>query len=141
MQRLLIGDLSRKTGVPRKTIRYYEDFKLLSKPKRTISDYRTYTQNDVEKLLFIKKAKELGLTLKEIKEIMCCSEEGLKPCCSFVRDLFTKKISEYENKIKELTKTKKRLESKLKSWVKPTQAKKQKYTVCPQIEVDERRKK
>jgi DNA-binding transcriptional MerR regulator len=92
MKRLYIGALSKKTGIPTKTIRYYEDFGLLPKPIRINSGYRTYAQRDVDKLLFIKKAKELGLTLKEIKDIMCCSEEGLSPCCNFVRGLFTKKL-------------------------------------------------
>jgi len=135
-QKIFIGDLSKRTGIPVKTIRYYEDFGILAKPKRTASEYRVYTQKDIDKLLFIKKAKELGLKLSEIKEVICCSEEGLNPCCGFVRNLFNEKIREYEMKITELTEVKKRLEDKLKSWVKPKQAKRLKYTVCPQIEKD-----
>jgi|SRR3989338_185621 len=139
--RLFIGDLSKRTDVPVKTIRYYEDFGLLDKPKRTGSDYRLYNQKDVDKLLFIKKAKELGLKLSEIKEIICCAEQGLQPCCCLVRNLFTKKIKEYEDKIAQLHTTKKRLEEKLTKWVKPKQAKKMKYSVCPQIETERRNKK
>jgi DNA-binding transcriptional MerR regulator len=139
--RLFIGELSQRTDVPVKTIRYYEDFGILDKPKRTGSDYRVYDQRDIDKLLFIKKAKELGLKLSEIKEIICCAHEGLRPCCSLVRDLFTKKIKEYEDKITELNKTKKRLEEKLTKWVEPKQAKKVKYSVCPQIETEGRKKK
>lgn len=138
--RLFIGDLSKRTGVPVKTIRYYEDLGLLDKPKRTGSDYRVYTQKDVDKLLFIKKAKELGLKLSEIKTIINRADKGLAPCCCLVRELFTKKIREYEDKIVELNATKKRLEEKLTKWVKPRQAKKMKYSVCPQIETNERRK-
>jgi len=139
--RLFIGDLSRRTDVPVKTIRYYEDFGLLSKPKRTGSDYRLYSQKDVDKLLFIKKAKELGLKLSEIKEIIRGAKNGLKPCCCLVRDLFTKKIKEYEDKIAELNRTKKRLEEKLTKWVEPKQAKRLKYSVCPQIETERGNKK
>lgn len=138
---IYIGELSKRTEMPTKTIRYYEDFGLLEKPKRTNSEYRIYVQEDVEKLLFIKKAKKLGLKLSEIKKIICCSKEGLKPCCDLVRTLFAKKIKEYEKNIKELTTARNRLEEKLKSWVKPTQAKKMKYTVCPQFETNERRKR
>tara|TARA_B100000745_G_scaffold251881_1_gene174051 strand:- start:221 stop:664 length:444 start_codon:yes stop_codon:yes gene_type:complete len=132
--KLFIGELSKRTGVPVKTIRYYEDFGILNKPNRTGSDYRIYGQKDVDKLSFIKKAKELGLKLSEIKEIICCAKEGLKPCCSLVRTLFTKKIKEYENKIEELNIVKRRLEEKLNKWVKPSQAKAMNYAVCPQIE-------
>lgn len=139
--RIFIGDLSKRTDVPVKTIRYYEDFGLLDKPRRTGSDYRVYSRKDVDKLLFIKKAKELGLKLLEIKEIICCAEEGLKPCCSLVRDLFTKKIKEYEEKVTQLNIAKKRLEEKLNKWVKPKQAKKMKYAVCPQIETEGRKRK
>ncbi len=140
-ERIFIGDLSKRTDVPVKTIRYYEDFGILDKPKRTGSDYRLYSQKDVDKLLFIKKAKDLGLKLSEIKEIICCAEEGLQPCCCLVRNLFTKKIKEYEDKIVELNTVKKRLEEKLNKWVKPKQAKKMKYSVCPQIEIEGRNRK
>jgi len=139
--RLFIGELSKRTEVPVKTIRYYEDFGILDKPKRTSSDYRIYTQRDVDKLLFIKKAKDLGLKLSEIKEIISCAEEGLKPCCGIVRDLFTKKIKEYENKITELNAAKNRLEEKLNKWINPKQAKKMEYSICPQIENEGRNKK
>ncbi len=140
-KKILIGKLSEETGVSTKTIRYYEEFGILDKPKRTRSDYRFYSQKDVDKLLFIKKAKELGLKLSEIKEIIYCAEDGLKPCCNLVRNLFTKKIKKYEDKIVELNTAKKRLEEKLNKWVKPKQAKKMKYSVCPQIETEGRKRK
>jgi DNA-binding transcriptional MerR regulator len=140
-QKIFIGVLSKETGIPVKTIRYYEEFGILAKPKRTASEYRVYTQKDIDKLLFIKKAKDLGLKLSEIKEIIRRAESGLKPCCCLVRDLFTKKIKEYEDKITELNKTKKRLEEKLIKWVEPKEAKRLKYSVCPQIETEGRKRK
>lgn len=138
---ITIGELSKRTEVPTKTIRYYEDFGLLEKPRRTHSGYRIYVQEDVEKLLFVKKAKNLGLKLSEIKKIICCSKEGLEPCCDLVHSVFNKKIEEYEKNIKELTIARNRLKGKLKTWVKPKQAKKMQYTVCPQFETDEGRKR
>jgi DNA-binding transcriptional MerR regulator len=129
-----IGDLSKEAGVPVKTIRYYEDLGIMKKPKRSLSEYRVYTEQDVEKLLFIKKAKELGLTLTEIKEILTESQRGLKPTCCLVRDIFNKKIKEYEAKINEFKQTKEKLEQKLKSWIEPHEASQLDYTVCPQID-------
>lgn len=139
--RLFIGDLSKRTDVPVKTIRYYEDLGLLAKPRRTGASYRIYSQRDIDKLLFIKKAKELGLKLAEIREIIRRADKGLQPCCCLVRDLFTRKIKEYEEKISELNTIKKRLEEKLTKWVNPKQAKRLKYSVCPQIETERRKRK
>jgi DNA-binding transcriptional MerR regulator len=73
----------------------------------------------VEKLLLIKKAQSFGLTLKEIKKIMVCGNQGLEPCCDLTTDLFTKKIDELEEKIKELEGMKERLRSILSGWVNP----------------------
>jgi len=140
-KRIFIGELSKRTNVPVKTIRYYEDFGILDRPKRTDSDYRVYSQKDVDKLSFINKAKELGLKLSEIKEVISRAEEGLQPCCSSVRNLFTKKIKEYEDKIKELNIARKRLKEKLNKWVEPKQARRMKYSVCPQIETEGRKRK
>lgn len=138
---LFIGELSKQTGVPIKTVRYYEEFGLLSKPRRTDSKYRIYSQEDVEKLKFIKKAQSLGLKLSEIHSIINCSKEGLEPCCDLVKDLFNRKIKEFEDKIEELTSMRNRLKERLKMWVRPKQAKKTKYAVCPQIETEGRKKK
>ena len=70
MIKIFIGEISKKTNIPVKTIRYYEEFGLLQHPKRSLSKYRIYNQKDLEKRLFIKKSKDLGLTLAEIKKIM-----------------------------------------------------------------------
>ncbi len=141
MSNVFIGELSKKTNIPVKTIRYYEDLGLLERPKRSFSQYRIYSQKDIDKLLFIKKAKELGLTLLEIKKILIRSRRGLEPTCCAVRDVFNQKIKEYENKIKELTVIKKKLEQKLLSWVTPQQAKHMDFAICPQIEVNQQPKK
>lgn len=133
---IFIGELSKRTGIPVKTIRYYEDLRILVSPKRTDSEYRIYSQQDVEKLLFIKKAKDLGLTLAEIKDILDKSGQGVRPCCNFVQAVFNRKIKEYEEKIAALEATKHRLEEKLKAWITPKQAKKLKYIICPHIETD-----
>lgn len=132
--RLLIGEVSKQTGVPIRTIRFYEAEGLLSPSDRRPSGYRVYTEQDVEKLRFIQQAKRFGLTLKEIRSIMRCSHQGLEPCCDFVRGLFNKKIQEFEGKIAELTAIRNRLKIRLRQWVSPAAAKRERYAVCPQIE-------
>ncbi len=135
-QNIFIGELSKRTGIPVKTIRYYEDLRILVSPKRTHSEYRIYREQDVEKLMFIKKAKDLGLTLSEIKDILDKSGQGVRPCCNFVHTVFNRKIQEYEQKIAAFEATKHRLEEKLKAWITPQEAKSLKYTICPHIETD-----
>lgn len=77
---MLIRDLSRATGVPASTIRYYERLGLLQVPQRSGAQYRLYETADVERLRFIQKAKRLGLSLTEIGQIIALRAEGTPPC-------------------------------------------------------------
>jgi DNA-binding transcriptional MerR regulator len=65
-----IGELSLKAGVNVQTIRFYEREKLLRKPVRTASGYRTFEVVDLERVRFIKDSQQLGFSLKEIKELL-----------------------------------------------------------------------
>lgn len=136
-----IGEVSKEVGTSIDAIRYYEKSGLLEKPSRSEGGFRLYSKETIEKLRFIKKAQALGLTLGEIKSIMQCSKEGLKPCCDLVRKLFTKKIEESESKIKELQRMKKDLETLLSEWISPKEAKKRSYLVCPQIEREPKKRR
>ena len=140
-ERYQIGGVAKASDTSIDTIRYYEKLGLLEKPVRSVGGFRLYSRETVEKLRFIKKAQVLGLTLSEIKGIMQCSKEGLKPCCDLVKGLFTKKIEEFESKIKELGKMKKDLEVLLSEWISTKEAKKRSYAVCPQIERQPKRRR
>ena len=65
-----IGQLSRRTGVPIDTVRYYEKQRLLPPPTRSASGYRHYEADDVLRLNFIRRAKVLGFTLDEIRDLL-----------------------------------------------------------------------
>ena len=65
-----IGKLSRESGAPIDTIRYYERLGLLPPPVRLASGYRDYDDDDVHRLSFIRRAKALGFSLTEIKELL-----------------------------------------------------------------------
>ncbi len=114
---LQIGELSKASGTPIDTIRYYEKVGLIKKPFRSGGGYRLYTGETVDQLKFVKKAQEFGLTLREIKQIMVCGDKGLEPCCDLTVDLFTKKIKEFEEKVKELNRMKRKLKTVLSGWV------------------------
>lgn len=65
-----IGQVSRDTGVSAKMIRYYETVGLLNTVQRTEAGYRTYTDNDVQTLHFIRRARDLGFAVAEIQELL-----------------------------------------------------------------------
>ncbi len=68
------GDLAKRANVNTETLRYYEREGLLPEPERTESGYRLYADEDVKRVQFIKRAQELGFSLKEVKELL-----ALKP--------------------------------------------------------------
>ena len=75
-----IGELAARFGLNPKTIRYYEEIGLLKRADRTESGYRLYTRQDVERLGFIRRAKMLGLSLDEIRDILSVQQKGSPPC-------------------------------------------------------------
>jgi Hg(II)-responsive transcriptional regulator len=68
-----IGELARQADVAIDTVRYYERQGLLPAPERTRSGYRTYAAEDVARLRFVRRAKMLGFTLEEIRELLALS--------------------------------------------------------------------
>ena len=96
-----IGELATHFGLNPKTIRYYEEIGLLPRAERSASGYRRYTRRDVERLGFIRRAKMLGLSLDEIRDILSVQQEGSLPCGQ-VLDLIDTKISAIEQRIVEL---------------------------------------
>lgn len=65
-----IGEVAKISGVSAKMIRKYEDSGLVPKAKRNVSGYRNYSENDVHTFRFIKTARSLGFSLKDIKELL-----------------------------------------------------------------------
>ena len=70
MEGLKVGEVAKKAGVNLQTIHYYERRGLLPQPPRTGSNYRAYPEDSVRRVQFVKRAQELGFTLKEIKELL-----------------------------------------------------------------------
>lgn len=70
MERLRTSDVAKQARVNVETLRYYERRGLLQKPPRTDSNYRVYSEDAVRRVRFIKRAQELGFSLKEVKELL-----------------------------------------------------------------------
>ena len=105
---MLVGEISKKTGLSRDTIRFYEK-KGLIKVNRTDSDwnnYKNYNEKTLGKLLLIKKAKGFGFTLNEIAEILDLFEMNIANC-STMSTKVNEKLTEIDKKIKELKDMKK----------------------------------
>lgn len=97
-----IGQLASRASVSVDTVRYYERTGILPKPDRQFSGYRAYSDADVARLQFLRRAKSLGFTLNEIRDLLALSGRrtddmaGLKASAS-------EKLEDIERKIKELT--------------------------------------
>jgi DNA-binding transcriptional MerR regulator len=75
-----IGDLSKAAGVKVVTIRYYEQVGLMPDPPRTGGNYRTYSAEHVRRLQFIRRLRDLGFTLDEVRDLLRLSSEKNQPC-------------------------------------------------------------
>jgi MerR family copper efflux transcriptional regulator len=73
---LTVGQLAHATGVPAKTIRYYEQVGVLPVPRRSGAGYRHYSRHDVHRLLFIRRARALGLSLATLKALAAELDSG-----------------------------------------------------------------
>jgi MerR family mercuric resistance operon transcriptional regulator len=99
---LSIGELSRRTGVNIETIRYYERIKMLPAPPRTASGRRVYGPAETRSLAFIRRSRELGFTLDEIRALLALSIENGKAACGEVRELAAGHLGDVRAKIADL---------------------------------------
>src|SRR5210317_2237245 len=109
MSGLTIGRLAKKVGLGIETVRFYERQGLIEPPPRTDSNYRIYPEEEVGRLRFIKKAKSLGFTLNEIKELMFVRHDPHATKAD-IKDRTLVKIRDIEEKIAALTRIKRALE-------------------------------
>jgi MerR family mercuric resistance operon transcriptional regulator len=99
---LSIGELSRRTGVNIETIRYYERIKMLAAPSRTASGRRVYGPAETRSLAFIRRSRELGFGLEEIRALLALSADDGKNTCAEVRQLAASHLADVRAKIADL---------------------------------------
>jgi MerR family mercuric resistance operon transcriptional regulator len=102
MERLTIGEVAKQAQVQVETLRYYERTGLVASPPRSDSNYRLYPQETVRRVQFIKRAQELGFSLKEIMELLELRATPETPC-SDIRRRALDKITTIDEKIQTLT--------------------------------------
>lgn len=95
-----IGELSRRTGCKIETIRYYERIGLVPSPSRR-GRYRSYGADDVRRLGFVRRARELGFTLDEVRTLLGFAADG-QAVCDEVRDLAAEHLKDVRARIADL---------------------------------------
>ena len=96
-----IGEVAKISGLSAKMIRKYEDSGLVPKAKRNVSGYRSYSENDVHSFRFIKTARSLGFSLKDIKELLSLWKNK-KRASSNVKKIAQMHIEQLELKVNEI---------------------------------------
>jgi MerR family transcriptional regulator, mercuric resistance operon regulatory protein len=97
-----IGELSRRTSVNIETIRYYERIQLLPPPPRTAGGRRVYGPDESQVLTFIRRARELGFTLGEIRTLLALSAGDHRQTCREAREIAARLLAEIRTKIADL---------------------------------------
>jgi MerR family copper efflux transcriptional regulator len=124
----LIGTVARESGIPIKTIRYYEELGLLKTIGRTEGGFRLFSADVLTRLTFIKRAQHLGMSLSEIHEFLEVHDQGDLPC-ERVQQALRGKLTDIDRQIQQLQMLKQELEELLAQ--QPTNSA---ATICPIIE-------
>jgi len=97
-----IGELAKATGTKVETIRYYERIGLLPRPERTPGNYRAYGEAELNRLSFIRRARNLGFSLDQVRALLTLSED--RSCdCSGIDALAREHLAEVDHKLADLS--------------------------------------
>jgi len=122
---LTIGHLARATGVNIETVRYYQRFGIVSEPAKPAAGYRVYPPSTVDRILFIRRAKELGFSLGEIAELLDLGDGH----CEDVRHHAEEKRTHIDQQIKDLKGLRKTLDKLIRDCQTDSDS-----MVCPIVE-------
>src|ERR1700759_170910 len=114
MDALTIGPLGRATDTKIETIRYYEKTGLLPAPRPTAANYRTSAAEHLQRLGFIRRARDLGFTIEDVRELLKLAAHGERPC-EEVDQLVVRHLETTERKIEALTRLRRELRHTLNS--------------------------
>jgi DNA-binding transcriptional MerR regulator len=114
MDALTIGQLGQATNTKVETIRYYEKIGLLPAPRRTAGNYRSYAAEHLQRLGFIRRARELDFAIDEVRELLELAAHGERPC-EQVDQLVANHLEVTERKIQALMRLRRELRQTLAS--------------------------
>lgn len=97
-----VKQVADRVGMPSRTVRYYDRIGLVRADERSAAGYRLYSEEDEGRLLFIRRAKRLGFSLDEIRELLAAAEAGCGSTVPELERLLDHKLAEIDAKIAEL---------------------------------------
>lgn len=100
-ERMTIGDLAKATGVKVVTIRYYEQAGLLPEPTRTEGNYRLYKSQHTRRLQFIRRLRDLGFTLEQVRQLLQLASDKNQDCGDVDR-ITNQHLATVEEKLRDL---------------------------------------
>jgi len=130
---MTVVELEAASDVPSHVIRYYARVGLLKPDRNPENGYKLFGPRHKSRLIFIRRAKSLGFSLKEIKEICRHADMGASPCPR-VREIIEKRIGENHDKLESLVALQYRMEKALRKWKKMTDGLPTGESVCHLIE-------
>ena len=114
MMTLTIGDLGKATNTKVETVRYYERIGLLAKPPRSTGNYRTYGAAELNRLSFIRRARDLGFSLDQVRALLSLSGEQTSDCAG-VDQIANEHLREVDRKLADLTALRRELKAVIDS--------------------------
>ncbi|MEU0510978.1 MULTISPECIES: MerR family DNA-binding protein [Amycolatopsis] len=129
---LTVGQAAKAAGLTRRAVRLYEERGLMRSAPRTAAGYRVYDQDDIDTLIFIRRARALDLPVSDIGAILDVHRRGTTPC-TMVGELVDSRIAEVDRAIAELEALRATLVS-TRSRIVPAGSTEQDAGVCPVIE-------
>lgn len=131
---LRIGEVASSSNLPIKTVRYYEEIGLLtSTVSRSESNYRLFEPTVLRRLAFIKRSQSLGLSLRQIQDILKVHDQGQIPCGEVKQNL-QKKVQQVTEQIEALQLLRSELQGLLSGWQDQPDADIAAQTICPNLE-------
>lgn len=128
-----VNELAKRGGVTAETVRHYAREQLLAPERHPDNGYQLFSDTDLERLRFIQRARKLGFSVAEIRDILAHSDQGDSPC-PMVRDLLTSRLPQIRSRIAELEALAQRMEQALASWQHMPDGTPDGHSVCRLIE-------
>ncbi len=128
-----VVDIAKAAGVKPDTVRFYTREELLSPARNPDNNYQQFDSEDLRRLRFARKARQLGFSLPEIRSILNQADDHHSPC-PLVREVFEQRLEEVEREIRELNQLRDRMKSALTAWQAMPDGTPDGHTICRLIE-------